>query len=159
MGFYDLLGIFLLTMGVGMLAMGFTLKKTNNVSLSWMVFGIIYTVGIIGVLGNSHLKSWLNISEQGKSLFSIYSIIILAAGIMLSFVFGSKKGERTIILGILFTVGIHFLPFNNEFTYILAAGVAANSAIAFWKTQTSIYVTIGIDALLKITMGVFLFLL
>ena len=154
-----LIGLFLLVMGLGMGIMGFTLNKTQNTNKAWFAFGIFYTIGIVGILGNPFLKNWLQIPSSGKSFLPLSSIIILIIGIILSFVLGRKKDSRFVILGILFSVGLHFLPFNTLYTYLLAIGTITNSVVAIVKPQISIYKSITIDACLKAGMGIVLLVL
>ena len=101
------------------------------------------------------IKSYLGVSSD-SNFYSIPSLIILIIGIMLSFVILSKKGERYVIAGILFSVGIHFLPFDSIYTIILSILVSLNAIYSFLKKDSSIYKTIIIDALLKIAMGIVL---
>lgn len=78
---------------------------------------------------------------------------------MLSFIILANKGEKYVIAGILFSVGIHFLPFNSIYTIILSVLVSLNAIYTFIKKDSSIYVTLMIDALLKTLMGFVLLLI
>ena len=141
-----------------MALMGITFHRTNKMNLSWMVFGVVYSIGIFGVLGNAALKNRLNI-PQGTSYFSPISIIILAIGIALSFVLLGAKGEQYVILGILFTVGVHFIPLNTIYTYILAMLVCLNAIAPLLFKKITIYQSISVDSIIKILMGLLLIFL
>lgn len=91
-----------------------------------------------------------------KAVFSITSLIILFIGIMLSYIIFSKKGERYIIAGVLFSVGVHFIPFDTMYTYILAIIIMVNAISVFFNKNRSIIQVCCIDAMLKILLGVYL---
>ena len=122
---------------------------------AWISFGVLYTLGILMLMTDNPIKLYLGVSSDSK-FYSIPSLIILIIGIMLSFIILSKEGERYVIAGILFSVGIHFLPFNSIYTIILSILVSLNAIYSFLKKDSSIYKTIIIDALLKIGMGIVL---
>lgn len=67
-----------------------------------------------------------------------------------------NKGEKYVIVGILFSVVIHFLPFNLIYTIILSVPVTLNTVYSFVKKDSSVYKTLLIDALLKMVMGIVL---
>lgn len=147
-----LLGIFLIIMGLSMLLMCLVYYKTKAMKYSWMAFGSFYTLGILLLMTDNPIKAYLNVSSSSK-FYSIPSLIVLIMGIMLSFIFLSKKGERYVILGILLSVGIHFLPFNSIYTIILSIFVCLNAILSFVRKESSIYKALLMDALLKIAMG------
>lgn len=72
---------------------------------------------------------------------------------MLSFILLANKGERYVIAGILFSVGIHFIPFNSIYTIILSVLVSLNAICSSIKKDSTIYMALMIDALLKTLMG------
>lgn len=153
-----LLGLFLIIMGLSMFLMCLVYQKTRKMKYAWMSFGFLYTLGILMLMTDNPIKSYLQISSDG-SFYSIPSIIILIIGIMLSFILLSKKGEEYVIDGILLSVGIHFLPFNSIYATILSITVCMNAVYSYFKTGQSIDKTIVIDALLKIVMGSVLLLI
>ncbi len=150
-----LLGLFLIVMGLSMFLMCLVYYKVKKMKFAWISFGVIYTLGILMLMTENPIKSYLGVSSD-SNFYSIPSLIILIIGIMLSFVILSKKGERYVIAGILFSVGIHFLPFDSIYTIILSILVSLNAIYSFLKKDSSIYKTIIIDALLKIAMGIVL---
>lgn len=75
---------------------------------------------------------------------------------MLSYIIFSKKGERYIIAGVLFSVGVHFIPFDSIYTYILAILIIVNAISVFFKENRSIIQVCAIDAMLKIVLGIYL---
>lgn len=147
-----LLGLFLIIMGLSMFLMCFVYYKSKKMKYAWMSFGILYTLGILLLMTDNPIKSYLNVSSNSK-FYSIPSLIILIIGVMLSFVLLSNKGEKYVISGILLTVGIHFLPFNSIYTMILSALVSLNALYSFVKKDSSIFMVLVIDALLKNCMG------
>lgn len=153
-----LLGLFLIIMGLSMFLMCLVYRKTRKMKYAWMSFGFLYTLGILMLMTDNPIKLYLQIPSDG-SFYSITSIIILIIGIMLSFILLSKKGEEYVIDGILFSVGIHFLPFNSIYALILSIAVCINAVYFYFKTEQSIDKTLIIDALLKIVMGSVLLLI
>lgn len=153
-----LLGLFLIIMGLSMFLMCLVYQKTRKMKYAWMSFGFLYTLGILLLMTNNPIKSYLQIPLDG-SFYSIPSIIILIIGIMLSFILLSKKGEVYVIDGILFSVGIHFLPFNSIYAVILSILVCINAIYSYLKAEQSIDRTLIIDALLKGIMGSVLILI
>ncbi len=153
-----LLGLFLIIMGLSMFLMYLVYQKTREMKYAWMSFGFLYTLGILMLMTDNPIKSYLQISSDGN-FYSIPSIIILIIGIMLSFILLSKKGDEYVIDGILFSVGIHFLPFNSIYAVILSITVCINAIYSYFKTEQSIDKTLVIDALLKIIMGSVLLLI
>lgn len=152
-----LVGIFLLIMGFAMMAMTFVYFKTKKLNLSWLTFGAIYSIGLIILFTENLLKEYLHILPTDK-FYSFFSLIILFIGIMLSFIFYAKKSDRYLIAGILLSVGIHFIPFNSIYTYVLSVGLIINASLIFIKKDFPIIRTLLIDALMKITLGLFLML-
>lgn len=114
---YLLIGIFLLVIGFAMALMTVAYQKTSKLNLAWGCFGMFYTVGLLLLLTDNPWKEALQISSNYK-FYNISSLIILFIGIMLSYVIGSKKGDRYIIAGVLFSAGVHFLPFHTIYTYV-----------------------------------------
>lgn len=154
----QVVGLFLIVIGLGMIAFDFTYYKTKNLNGSWISFGILYMIGILGVLNNDALKQALHV-DTGKSLFSIWSIIILAVGIAAAYFYFqilSNKGDKKLIIGILTAVAIHFIPFFSVYAYILSAALLINCFISFKKEAISIYSTVAIDAGIKMLMGLLL---
>lgn len=147
-----LLGLFLIIMGLSMFLMCLVYYKTKKMGYAWMSFGFLYTLGILMLMTDNPIKSYLNVSSN-SNFYSIPSLIILIIGIMLSFILLTNKGERYVIAGILFSVGIHFLPFNSIYTIILSVLVILNALYSSIKKDSTIYTAIMIDALLKILMG------
>lgn len=155
----QIVGLFLIVIGLAMIAFDFTYYKTKNLNFSWISFGILYMFGILGVLNNNSLKESLNVAT-GKSFFSIWSIIILAIGIIASYFYFqilSNKGDKKLIIGILTAVALHFIPFFSVYAYILSAALLINCFISFNKDKISIYSTVAIDAGIKIIIGILLF--
>lgn len=153
-----LLGLFLIIMGLSMFLMCLVYQKTRKMKYAWMSFGFLYTLGIFLLMSDNPIKSYLQVPSDG-SFYSITSIIILIIGIMLSFISLSKKGEEYVIDGILFSVGMHFLPFNSIYALILSIVVCINAVYFYFKKEQSIDKTLVIDALLKIVMGSVLLLI
>lgn len=147
-----LLGLFLIIMGLSMFLMCFVYYKSKKMKYAWMSFGALYTLGILLLMTDNPIKSYLNVSSNSK-FYSIPSLIILIIGVMLSFVLLSNKGEKYVISGILLTVGIHFLSFHSIYTMILSALVIVNALYSFVKKDCSIYKGLVIDALSKTFMG------
>ena len=150
-----LLGLFLIIMGLSMFLMCSVYYKTRKMQYAWMAFGFLYTFGILMLMTDNPIKSYLNVSSN-SNFYSIPSLIILIIGIMLSYILLGNKGEKCVIVGILFSVGIHFLPFNSIYTIILSVLVTLNAVYSFVKKDSSVYKTLLIDALLKIVMGIVL---
>ena len=148
-----LLGLFLIIMGLSMFLMCSVYYKTRKMQYAWMTFGFLYTFGILMLMTDNPIKSYLNVSSN-SNFYSIPSLIILIIGIMLSYILLGNKGEKYVIVGILFSVGIHFLPFNSIYTIILSILVTLNAIYYFVKKDSSVYITLLIDALLKIVMGI-----
>ena len=92
----------------------------------------LYTLGILMLMTNNPIKTYLNVSSNSR-FCSIPSLIILMIGIMLSFILLSNKGEKYVISGILFSVGIHFILFNSIYTTILSGLVSLNAIYSFVK--------------------------
>lgn len=153
-----LLGLFLIIMGLSMFLMCWVYQKTRKMRYAWMSFGFLYTLGILLLMTDNPIKSYLHVPSDGN-FYSIPSIIILIIGIMLSFILLSKKGEGYVIDGILFSVGIHFLPFNSIYAIVLSVLVCINAIYFYLKTEQSIDRTLIIDAFLKIIMGSVLLLI
>lgn len=153
-----LLGLFLIIMGLSMFLMCLVYQKTRKMKYAWMSFGFLYTLGILLLMTDNPLKSYLQVPSNGN-FYSIPSIIILIIGIMLSYILLSKKGEEYVIDGILFSVGIHFLPFNSIYAVILSALICINAIYSYLKTEQSVDRTLIIDALLKVIMGSVLLLI
>lgn len=82
------------------------------------------------------------------------SLIILIIGIILSYILLGNKGEKYVIVGILFSVVIHFLPFNLY--YYFKCSSHFEYGIFFCQKDSSVYKTLLIDALLKMVMGIVL---
>lgn len=150
-----LIGIFLFVIGFAMALMTLAYQKTKKLNLAWGCFGIFYTVGLLLLLTENPLKEVLQISSNHK-FYNISSLFILFIGIMLSYVIGSKKGDRYIIAGVLFSVGLHFLPFHTIYTYVLSVGLMANAIVVFYKKDISIVKVLTIDALMKLSLGMLL---
>ena len=127
-----LLGLFLIIMGLSMFLMCLVYYKTRKMEYAWMSFGFLYTFGILMLMTDNPIKSYLNVSSN-SSFYSIPSLIILIIGIMLSFVLLGNKGERYVIDGILLSVGVQFLPFNSIYTFILSFLVSLNAIYSFSK--------------------------
>lgn len=142
-------------MGLSMFLMCLVYYKTGKMKYAWMSFGFLYTLGILMLMTDNPIKSYLNVSSNSR-FYSILSLIILIIGIMLSFVLLASKGEKYVISGILLSVGIHFLPFNLIYTIILSALVSLNAIYSFVKKDCFFYKILMIDALLKSFMGVLL---
>lgn len=153
-----ILGIFLIMMGLAMGAMCLVYYKTGKLNFAWMSFGFLYTLGLMLLLTDNPIKTSMKVANS-HNFFSLPSLIILMIGIMLSFVLFHKKGERFVIASILFVVGVHFLPFQSIYTYVLGALVMINAIYAIVKENHSIHKTIAIDALAKVMMGIVLLLL
>lgn len=153
-----LLGLFLIIMGLSMFLMCLVYYKSKKMGYAWMSFGFLYTFGILMLMTDNPIKSCLNVSSD-SNFYSILSLMILIIGIMLSFILLANKGERYVIAGILFSVGIHFLPFNSIYTIILSVLVSLNAIYSFVKKDSSIFNTLMIDALLKTLMGFVLLLI
>lgn len=154
----QIVGLFLIIIGLAMITFDFTYFKTKNLNLSWISFGFLYMVGILGVLNNDSLKDFFNVTT-GKSLFSSWSIIILAVGIASSYFYFSilsNRGDKKLIIGILTAVAIHFIPFFSIYAYILSAALLLNCFISFNNDNISIYSTVAIDAGIKISIGLLL---
>lgn len=147
------IGLFLIIMGFAMFTMTAVYDKTNRLNLSWSCFGVLYTLGILLLFTNNPIKDQLHIVST-KQFFSIASLVILFVGIMLSYIIFSKKGERYIIAGVLFSVGVHFIPFDSIYTYILAILIIVNAISVFFKETRSIIQVCAIDAMLKIVLGI-----
>lgn len=152
---YLLIGIFLLVIGFAMALMTVTYQNTKKLNLAWGCFGMFYTMGLLLLLTENPVKDALQISSNHK-FYNISSLVILFIGIMLSYVIGSKKGDRYIIAGVLFSVGVHFLPFHTIYTYVLSVGLMANAIVVFYKEDSSILKVLTIDALMKLSLGMFL---
>lgn len=150
-----LIGLFLIIMGFAMITMTIAYYKTHKLNLSWSCFGILYTLGLYLLFTNNPIKNQLNIASTNQ-FFSIASLVMLFVGIMLSYIIFSKKGERYIIAGVLFSVGVHFIPFDSIYTYILAILIMVNAISVFFKENRSIIHVCAIDAMLKILLGIYL---
>ncbi len=147
-----LLGLFLIIMGLSMFMMCSVYYKTRKMQYGWMTFGFFYTFGILMLMTDNPIKSYLKVSSN-SNFYSIPSLIILIIGIMLSYILLSDKGEKYVIVGILFSVGVHFIPFTSIYTIVLSALVTLNALYSFIKKDSSVFKTLLIDALLKIVMG------
>lgn len=154
-GAADLLGLFLLVMAAAMLAMDWVYFKTGKMKIGWMAFGALYSVGLLGLLTDNPIKDCLKIAPE-RDFYSVASLVLLALGIMLSFLLCGKKGEKHIVAGILLSVAVHFFPFHTVYTYILGIAAGANALYFFVKPHRSIFKTILVDALLKGGLGFFL---
>lgn len=150
-----LLGLFLIIMSLSMFLMCLVYQKTRQIKYAWMSFGFLYSLGIVMLLTNNPIKSYLRVPID-SGFYSVLSVIILIVGIMLSFILLSKKGEEYVINGILFSVGIHFLPFHSIYAIILSILVCVNVIYSYVNIDRSIYKTLFVDALLKIIMGLVL---
>lgn len=146
-----LIGLFLIVMGIAMFGMGIVYQTTSNLGYSWGIFGFIYSFGLFGVLFNSTIQTLLNAKITN---FPIVSIMILALGIILSYVLFAKRGGRYVILSILFVVGIHFLPFNSIVSSILAVLICLNALVGFYLKKAEIATFIFSDGVLKVITGV-----
>lgn len=153
---HKLIGLFLVTIGIAMFIMALIYKKTEKLQYAWMGFGIVYMLGIFGVLTNKSMLNYFGIVTT-KSFMSPLPFIILGVGIMLSYIF-IRNNERMLILSILFVVGLHFLPFGNV-AYLLAGLVFVNCIIGFFFKNTDVTMYIFSDALIKIVFGGVLFYL
>ena len=129
------IGLFLIIMGISMFLMCLVYYKTSKMKYAWMAFGFLYTIGILMLMTNNPIKTYLNVSSNSR-FYSIPSLIILMIGIMLSFILLSNKGEKYVISGILFSVGIHFIPFNSIYTMILSGLVSLNAIYSFVKKDS-----------------------
>lgn len=106
----QLIGLFLMIIGMSMFLMGAVYKKTKNLNLSWIIFGIIYAIGIFEILHNRTLSP-VTETYSKNSILSPISFAILGIGIMMSYIiFG--KDERKLLLSVLFVVGLHIFPFK-----------------------------------------------
>lgn len=153
----NLIGLFLITMGLAMLGMGVIYKKTKNLNLSWIFFGIIYIFGIFGVLKNSSLMAMFHVSNN-KSVISLFSLLILGIGIMISYIFFGKN-ERKLILSILLVVGIHLIPLKNLIAFFIFIMISINALIGFWKKNKDVTFFIFSDSFIKICSGIILLFL
>ena len=148
-----LLGLFLIIMGLSMFLMCSVYYKTRKMQYAWMTFGFLYTFGILMLMTDNPIKSYLNVSSN-SNLETIPSLIIVIIRIMRSYILLGPICIEYVIVGILFSVGIHFLPFNSIYTIILSILVTLNAIYSFVKKDSSVYITLLIDALLKIVMGI-----
>lgn len=156
-GNYALIGIFLFIIGIAMYSMTISYFKTRKLNISWMFFGVFYTLGLFLLFSDNPLKTYLQIGSTDK-FYSIFSLIILFFGIMLSYIIYGKKGDKFIMAGVLFSVGVHFIPFNTIYTYILSVGLMINAVSIFIRKDTSIFKVLFVDATMKVSLGLFLIL-
>lgn len=150
-----LVGLFLLVISLAMGSFALAYRKTKKLNLAWLCFGIPYAIGIFGILGNSSLKVKLGI-DPTTVFFNYWSLILLASGIILAFVFLAQHSERSLILGVLTAVALHFLPFNSLYTYVLTICLVVNCFLGFSDPKLSIDRIVGVDAGLKGLLGVVL---
>ena len=149
-----LVGLFLTSISFAMFIMGIVYATTKNMNYGWIGFGAIYTGAILGILVNKKLKVKLKITDS--KIFRKSSIIILALGLILSFAIGSNFGEREMILGVLATVGLHFIPFPFKSAFMLAFLVILNSVLGFFLTSIPIVILIFSDGIIKLIVGIYL---
>lgn len=57
-----LLGLFLIIMGLSMFLMCLVYYKTRKMGYAWMSFGLLYTFGILMLMTDNPIKSYLNVS-------------------------------------------------------------------------------------------------
>ncbi|MGM0215041.1 DUF6609 family protein [Enterococcus sp. AZ109] len=156
----QIVGLFLIVIGLAMAVFDIIYYKTKNLNVSWIGFGVLYAVGIFGVLSNDSLKEALQISTE-KSFFNVWSLVILAIGIISSYFYFqilSNKGDKKLIIGILSAVAIHFILFFSLHAYLLAALLLLNCFISYRREQISIYSTVAMDAGIKMIVGLLLFI-
>lgn len=146
-----------MTMGLAMLVMGIIYKKTKKLQIAWIGLGVVYSIGIFGVLTNSALLDMFSISK-GTSFISPIALIILGVGIMLSYIIFGKDEQKT-ILSVLIVVGIHFLPFISYVTYLLAPIVIGNALLGFYLKKVEVSTFVFTNALIKFLAGIMLFFL
>ena len=59
-----LLGLFLIIMGLSMFLMCSVYYKTRKMQYAWMTFGFLYTFGILMLMTDNPIKSYLNVSSN-----------------------------------------------------------------------------------------------
>jgi hypothetical protein len=150
-------GLFILVMGVGVV-LGGLFPRGRKVLLA--AGGAAATIAI--TVGAAALSAPLGVPTRLQLWFLFGAIVAEAVLIGLAVARYKDRGERALLLVILFVVGLHFLPMAVAFgPFCAALGVAAsaNAAAGLWFKPSlplnGLWVT---DGLIKIAFGALMLL-
>ena len=145
----------------------------------------IMIMGIAALLGA--LTGWRRLFVIAGGVAATVAIVLCAAplsapfgkptALQLYFLFGSialeiilirlavwrykRAGDRSLLLAILFVVGLHFLPMSVAFgpiCFILGLVLCAASGIGLWlKPNLSLNLLWTVDGIIKIAFGAFMY--
>jgi hypothetical protein len=151
-------GLFILIMGLAVV-LGAILHKARRLFL--ILGGIAATVVI--VLTAAPLSAPLGKPTSLQFYFLFGSIALEIVLIRLAVARYRATGERSLLLAILFVVGLHFLPMAGAFgpmCLVLGAILCLSSGIGLWVNQTiPMNVFWAMDGILKIVFGSLMFLM
>ncbi|CAM3446131.1 DUF6609 family protein [Stackebrandtia soli] len=142
-------GLFLMCVGAGFL-LGWLLPRWwVPLAIGGGAAGIIAS-GLSALLPSLGTPSWIHIAALAGS-------IVLEMGLIYLVVSRYKDAdERTMILAILFVVGLHFITMgaaHGPLIAILGVVTAANAAIGWYAKAVPLRVLGIVDALLKLGFG------
>ena len=151
-------GLFILVMGLGVIA-GAVFSERRRFLL--IVGGIVATVAIVLFAGR--LSAPFGRPSQLQVWFLFGSIALEIVLIRLAVAKYRLAGERTLLLAILFVVGLHFLPMAPAFGPLcIALGLVlcAWSALGLWfRPAIPLNAMWAVDGTIKIVFGAAMFLL
>lgn len=153
----ELVGIFLMGVSVSMFLFGLIYLYWANLNYAWIGFGIVYACSLFGILSNKKLKKKLGV-ERNSRIIKPASIVILVIGLILSFAIAANYGERYLILGVLITVGLHFLPFGAKYALALSFLAIVNGMLGVFLLALPVWIFIFIDGAIKLFIGVWMYL-
>lgn len=153
----ELVGIFLMGVSIALFLFGLIYLYRANLNYAWIGFGIVYACSVFGILGNKKLKKKLGV-ERDSRIIKPASIVILAIGLILSFAIAANYGERYLILGVLITVGLHFLPFGARYALALCILAIANGMLGIFLPVLPVWIFVFIDGAIKLFIGVWMYL-
>ncbi|WP_160671845.1 DUF6609 family protein [Clostridium sp. C8-1-8] len=155
-------GLFLLGAGITMaLASFFGTSKSPSV----FIFVIGYFISNVGIMFNSKVRKKYSVGEptalqKKASNFALIFLMIMAVAVGMTV--GSKGDVRLTWLLILIIVGVHFVPFaliHGKLMYLLAVLLVVNGCIGIYLNNETFYIIGIIDALIKISIGVSLYVI
>jgi hypothetical protein len=150
-------GLFIFIMGTGVV-LGAVLP---NIRRSLLICGAaVATIAII--LSAARLSAPFGIPTRLQIWSLIGSIVAEAVLVRLAVALYREAGERSLLLAILFAVGLHFLPMALAFGPICAAlgvAVCVNAGIGLWlKPDIALNKLWASDGVIKMTFGAIMFL-
>ena len=151
-------GLFILIMGVAIL-LGAVLPKRRRLFV--ILGGIAATVVIVLTAGRLSAPYGKPTTLQLYFLFG--SIALEAVLIRLAVARYRAAGERSLLLAILFVVGLHFLPMAGAFgppCFLLGLALCCSSGRGLWLTPGAPLAVFWVsDGVLKIGFGCLMFFL